>query len=305
MEYYFSLQFTRLKRWIKEIGVHPILGIVIALVLFLFISKLLFLRTNLANWIYPFLAISILINIGNNQHNRQLKIIYNQQKLNIIRLIENGIIALPFLLYLLYEKEFLIALILFFAAMLFALISLSSNFQRTIPTPFAKRPFENIIGFRKLFLLIALLYFVIFKAIQVDNYNLGVVSFGALYFIFISCYFKPEQKYFVWIFNDNTNGFFKRKILDAFICSSMITTPALISIIIFYPQNFIIPIAILLVGFIFLVSMIFAKYSAYPREMNLPQGILFGLSLWFPPMLLFIIPIFYRRSKQNLDPILE
>lgn len=305
MEYYFSLQYTRLKRWSEEIGVNPILGITISLFLFLFISKLLFLRTDLAKWIYPLLAISILINMSNKEHNRQLKIIYNQKKHNIIRIIENGIVALPFLLYLLYEKEFIMVLILSFAAILLAIISISNNFQRTIPTPFSKWPFESIIGFRKLFLLFGLLYFLIFKAIQVGNYNLGMVSYGALYFVFMAGYFKPEPKYFVWIFNDIPNGFFKRKIRDVFICSSILTIPALISLIFFLPQNFMIPIAISLVGFIFLISMIFAKYSAYPREMNLPQGILFALSLWFPPMLLFVIPLFYKRSKQNVAPILE
>ncbi len=220
-------------------------------------------------------------------------------------MVENGIVALPFLLYLLYEKEYLIALILWIAVFFVALISLNINSTKTIPSPFSKRPFENIIGFRKSFILIGLLYFILFKAIQVDNYNLGMFSFGAIYLVCMSFYLKPEQKYFVWIFNDNINGFLKRKIIDAFICSSILMIPALIGLVIFDHKNFFLPIGVSLIGLIFLVSMIFAKYASYPNEMNVPQGILFALSIWFPPMLLIVIPLYYKRCKQNLASILE
>jgi hypothetical protein len=199
----------------------------------------------------------------------------------------------------------MIALGLLVLSTILAIINFDKNLSRVLPTPFKRLPFEFIIGFRKSILFIILIYFVIFKAVQVDNYNLGIVSLGFLYLIFMSFYLKPEPSSFVWIFSNNVISFLKRKIIFALSCATLLSAPGLIAISIFFPHRFIISLAVCLVGMIFLISMILAKYSAFPKEMNLAQGILYGLSLWFPPMLLIVIPIFYKQSKRNLKPILE
>jgi hypothetical protein len=61
----------------------------------------------------------------------------------------------------------------------------------------------------------------------------------------------------------------------------------------------------LLLGYVYLVTIILAKYSGYPNEMNLLQGILIGISLLFPPILIGIIPFFYLQSIKRLNDILE
>jgi hypothetical protein len=47
------------------------------------------------------------------------------------------------------------------------------------------------------------------------------------------------------------------------------------------------------------------KYAFFPTTMNLPQGLLMAFSFLFPPMLLFLLPYFYRRCIHQLNPILE
>ena len=58
-------------------------------------------------------------------------------------------------------------------------------------------------------------------------------------------------------------------------------------------------------GYCYLLTVILAKYSAYPKKINLPQGILLALSLAMPPLLLVLVPFFYIQSKNRLKEILE
>ena len=60
-----------------------------------------------------------------------------------------------------------------------------------------------------------------------------------------------------------------------------------------------------LIGFAFLMLIILAKYAAYPAEMNLPEGIMIALCLIFPPLLLGLIPFFYRKAVNKLTFLLK
>ena len=304
MQYYFNLQFTRIKRWFDAVGLNPLVGVIVSLLLFCLVSFFLFRKTEFASWIYSLLAISTVIKLSDSQRNTQLKLIFNKESRFRVRLIENSLVVIPFLLYLLYEGQIVFSIGLLVITGVLVLIDFRKSTNWILPTPFKRIPFENIAGFRKSILVILLAYFIVIKAIEVDNYNLGVVIFGSIFLIVMSFYAKPEPSYFVWVFADKPVSFLRRKLLDAWICSSVLVTPAFICLLIFFPDRFAISIAVLLVGLVFISSMVLAKYSAFPKEINLPQGILFALSLWFPPMLLFVVPIFYQQSKRSLEKIL-
>lgn len=305
MKYYFSLQFKRTKRWFTEFGIHPYLALVLGLILFILLSTLLFFKTEYADYIYLFLAVAFLFNRANKTHLSMLNHIFDTSTRIKIRLIENGMIATPFILYLLYEKSFLFIPIIILAAIIFSFLNLRRNFHGVIPTPFKNFPFENIQGFRISFFFFAMDYFIIFKAIQVDNYNLAAVSMFSMFFVCMSYYLKPEKIYFVWIFNENPDRFLMTKLKYALVCASIIVVPAVLIISFYFSSMIWFTLAIMLLGYIYLSSVIFAKYSAYPKEMNLPQAFLYVLSIILPVILLFIFPIFYKRSKKNLSQILE
>jgi len=305
LRYYFRLQIVRIERWFKDIGSHPLLGIAVGLFLFVLLSKFLFYKTEFAVWIYCLIGVSSVFKLNEKARTDQLKKIYSVATQTKIRIVENLIVSVPFLIYLLYQRQFNMSIGLLAIAVFLSLITTNMNFNKAIPTPFRKRPFENIIGFRKYFVFIVLLNLLILKAIQVDNYNLAIVAFGFIFLILMSFHFIPEQKYFVWIFKDNSFGFIKRKIIDSIICGFIIVTPSLLCICIFFPSKMLVSLIVLAIGLIYLSSMVLAKYSAYPHSMNIPQGLLYGLSLWFPPLLIIIIPIFYKQSKRKIDLILE
>ncbi|MFK8055932.1 MAG: hypothetical protein AB8F78_07430 [Saprospiraceae bacterium] len=305
LRYYFTLQLTRLKRLLRELGVHPLLGAVLGIALFGILSAYLFYKTEYASWLYGLFAVYTISGLGEQQRVAPLKALFTKANYINVRLLENAAVALPFLIYLTYEAAYAVALAVFVVAIALAFFSRLGTVSKVVPTPFGKTPFENIIGFRKSFLFVGLIYFVIFKAIQVDNYNLGIASLGAIFFLMMSFQAKPEPSHFVWIFSDNASTFLKRKIKYSAICATLLALPGLIALGIFFPDHLIASCSVFLVGQLFLLSMVLAKYSAYPNEISLPQAILYGLSLWFPPMLLIVGVLFYRKAKRNLKPILR
>ena len=212
MKYYFSLQFTRTKRWFEELGLDPWLGMAISVVLFIIGSHFLFVKTELASWIYILLAGSIVANFSEKQRNDQLRLLYNKATRLKVRLIENGIVVLPYLLFLLYKGGYLFVVGLMVVAILLALFDFRKTATWVLPTPFRRFPFEFIVGFRKSYFIILLIYFLIGKAIQVDNFNLGVVSFGVLFLICMSFYLKPEPSYFVWVHADSPDSFLNLRV---------------------------------------------------------------------------------------------
>lgn len=306
LRYYFELQILRLNRWFKEIGVNHILGYILAGLLFIGLSEFLFIKTDYAQWIYVLFGISWLLNLGEANRNNFLISIYSNKDYRKVRIIENGISILPFTFYLIYEKNYLIAIGLFLLSFIFATFKPKKfGGSTTIPTPFKRFPFEFIIGFRKSMLFLLLICFLTYKSIEVNNFNLGLFAIGLLFFTTMSYYAKPEEKFFVWMYSVDSRPFLRTKIKTALWCATILTTPILIALMIAYPTGWLIIIGTQVMGYLFLIAMVLAKYSAFPKEINIPQAILLGLSILFLPMILFTIPIFYKQSIKRLKPILE
>ena len=122
-------------------GVPVILGLILIGVLFIAGSVYLFYKLDIAPWIYALIVLSLLFNLGEKQRNNQLKIIFNSVQYSKIRVLENGIIAIPFFAYLLYEQEFLIGTGLMLNAIILAFIPLNQSWSKVIPTPAQKASF--------------------------------------------------------------------------------------------------------------------------------------------------------------------
>jgi len=304
MKYYFSLQYRRIIRLLKELGIHPLLALFLCVIVFVGGSKFLFYKTETASWIYCFLTIGVLLNLGNKERNDRLKPIFNKKDFLLVRILENGLFLLPFIIYLCYEKAFLFALGLILISLGLALFTRLPKIQRTIPTPFRKFPFEFIVGFRKTALFIILIYLLAIKSIQVYNYNLGLFSLTVLFFTSMDFYSKPEEEYYCWIFAMGPKEFLLKKIRDGLICISILALPLFVGLLGFYPDKIWITIAIQLLGYIYLSSMILAKYSSFPGGLNIVHGILYAISIIFPPLLIIIIPIFFTQAKRRLTLIL-
>lgn len=222
-----------------------------------------------------------------------------------LRVLENLIVCIPFVFILVYKSNFIEASILFLLSIILVLVSFQTNLNFTIPTPFSKRPFEFLVGFRKTFFIFPIAYALTVIAINVDNLNLGVFSMLLIFLTTLSFYTKPENEYYVWIHAETPKSFLKNKIIVATKFVALLVSPILFSLLIFYLTDFGMILLFFLIGLLFLWTIILAKYSAYPDEMNLPEGIIIALSIFFPPILLIIIPFFYGKSINRLKSILN
>jgi len=305
MKDYFHLQFLITNRKIKETGTNLILGYLLGLGAFILISAYLFQKTEFAKYIVVLTCLGLLSKLSENNRTDFLIATFGDRLKNKIRILENGMVSIPFVTVLLYQNALLEAALLCAIAILFAVFSFKTNVNFTLPTPFSKRPFEFLVGFRKTFYLFPLAYLLTVIAIQVGNFNLGIFSMLLIFGTVLSYYPKPEQAYYVWVHAYTPKKFLLHKIATATQYTSILVAPVLVGLLIFYPNEFHIVLLFFLIGLLFVWTIILAKYSAYPNEMNLPEGMLLAFSVYFPPMLLVMIPFFYKKSIHKLKMLLD
>ena len=294
-----------LKRQLTDFGIHPFLGFVIIIAGFLGFSFFLFSRSHYASYIYCLISISIVFKYSEINRNDFLKFNFSKKNYIKVRILENVLTALPFIIFLCVQKEIYPALLLTVLAAAIILVNSKSSFSVTLPTPFYKRPFEFIAGFRTSVIVFIAAYFVTVMSIIYQNFHLGICSLLFVFLICLSFYNEPEDVFYVWINKKKVNGFLFNKIITAIIFSSLLSLPVTIALLLFFKTHLLLIIAFQLLGYAYLLAMVLAKYASFPQKMNLPQGIILILSITMPPVLLVAIPFFYFQSQKRLKDILE
>ena len=305
MKNYFNLLLVLTNRKIKKAGLNPGLGYLLGLAAFILLAEYLFQKTSFAKYLVILVCLSFQFQLSEKNRTDFLQSTFGDKTKNKIRILENLMVSIPFVSFLLYKGLIIESSILGLCSISFALVSFHAHFNLSIQTPFSKRPFEFSTGFRRTFYLFPMAYALAFIAINVDNFNLGVFSFLLIFLTTLGFYSKPEQEYYVWVHAETPGKFLKNKMLHASKNAAFLTAPILISMLIFYPSEFALILGFFLVGLLFLWTIILAKYSAYPEEMNLPEGMIVAFSLFFPPLLLAVIPFFYLKSVNKLKFLLN
>jgi len=298
---YFQLQFTIIKRKLIEFGLNPYLALILIPSLFIFFSLFLFSKTEFAQYIYIFIALGFINRLSEVNRNDFLKSIFSHHNFIKVRVIENYAIAFTFILFLLYEQEYYGAILLAVIASFMAVINSKQSLNIVIPTPFFRKPFEFIIGFRNSFYLFFIAYFLTLMAVLYNNFNLGIFSILLIFLITLGFYSKPENEFFVWSFSKKPSHFLYYKIKISVIQSSILILPIAIALYTFFGNQALLITATLGIGYIYLATIILSKYSFYPNEFSLPQALLIVASIMFAPLLLIIIPYLYFKSIKQLN----
>ncbi|WP_452233091.1 ABC transporter permease [Lacinutrix sp. MEBiC02595] len=305
MKSYLQLQFKMLNRRMIDFGLPLLIGYALPVFIFILCSNYLFQNTAFANYIYGLMALSLISRLSASKRNDFLKSIFNKTKYKLLRSLENSICCLPFTIYLLYQKQFIFSILLHALVIGMTLFQFNTSINITIPTPFGKNPFEFTVGFRKTFYVFPIAYLLTFITISVGNFNLGVFAMLLLGMVCFSYYSKMENEYFVWNFNVSPKEFLLKKIKTCFTYFTILSLPILIALSISFFNEIEILIIFFLLCYTYLATMILAKYSDFPNEINLSQGILMAMSFMFPPMLIVIIPYFYSQSIKKLNTVLN
>ena len=293
-----------LSRQITEFGINPVLSYLFLPVVFIVFSVYLFKTTKFAEYIYILIAISSTGRLAEKDRNDFLRSCFKESFYYAIRITENLIVLLPFLIFLICKTAFLSASVLLLFSIVFAFVNFRNKFHFTIPTPFYKQPFEFIVGFRKIFWGFLVSYLLTFISMAVENFNLGIFSLLSVFLLCISFYTQTEPPFYVWIYSSEPKYFLLKKLKLALHHSTLLIIPVTISLCFFYPANISLIFASLGLGYIYLITVVLGKYSAFPEKMNLFQTILIGLSISFTPSLIILIPYFYLQSIKKLNTIL-
>lgn len=305
MKEYFRLQFKMSNRKLTEFGLPPFVAYSILPICFIGLSAYLFSKTEFAEYFYILIAMGLLSKLTDKKRNDFLKSCYTVKDYLKLRVLENLMVVLPFALFLVYQKSFVFVAVLLVLAALSAFVSFSTNFNFTIPTPFYNKPFEFTVGFRNTFYFFPIAYFLTYISISVNNFNLGVFSMLLVFLVSLSYYSKLENEYYIWSFNLSPKAFLTEKIKTGLFYATLSSIPILIPLTIYFSAELETLLTFLILGYAYLITIIFAKYSVYPNEMNIPQGVLIAISLIFPPILIGIIPYFYHQSSKRLIAILQ
>lgn len=305
MKFYIHLQLKIINRHLLAVGIHPMLFYAALVFIFFALSIYLFEQSYYAEYLYGAIPLSIFISLGSKSRNDFLKNINTKINFYQLKIIENALIALPFLLFLIFKEKYIAAVSLLLLANLMSFINLESKTQLAIPTPFYRYPFEFTIGFRKSYLIVLIAYFINLMGILTGNFYLSMFSLVIILLNCMSFYSKPDPPFYIWIFSTSPKKFIKAKLQTAIAYTCLICLPITASMSIFFLENIHIIFVIQLVGLFIIMAALLGKYAQYPSEINIIQGMSIGLSMLFPPLLFIIIPLFYVHSLKRLNEILK
>ncbi|MBD79967.1 MAG: hypothetical protein CL840_13725 [Crocinitomicaceae bacterium] len=304
MYYYFQIQFKRLYRLLKEEKLNPVYTIIAVAVFFLGLSQALFEYVSQAPLIYSVLALSSLSGLGTTDRNEFLKNTFTNPEFRIIRIIENGILVLPFAGFLLYNLEYVYVLGVVVASVVMSMSDRTYSVVWAIPTPFYKKPFEFIVGFRKSILALLLGLGLAILSIVVDNFNIGIFGILVTYFICLNFYSYSEPEFFVWIHAEKPASFIWGKIKTGLVHGFYIGLPLTALLAFFYFDKVYFILMFQFLGMIYIAVSTIAKYAYYPSEINTTQMVMLIISMLFPPLLIVLIPYLFSKSKHNLSHLL-
>lgn len=304
MKYYFQLQYRMLNRHLADVGIPIFVLYLLVSVIFTVLSYSFFQRLPAAGYIYVTIALSLIIKLSERSRNEFLKVCFTQKDYHKVRVVENTLAALPFVLFMCYKMAFLPCLILLILSTLLAFVPLQTQTNFVLPTPFYKKPFEFIVGFRQSFYLFAIPYYIAYFAYDGHNIGLSVFAIVLLFLICSAYYTNVENEFYVWVHQHNPKAFLFHKLTIAWMYASILALPMLLIL----GGSFISEIGIILgataLGYVYLSAFLLAKYANFPQQIDIVHSFLLILSIILPPLLLFTIPLFYQQSIKRLQTIL-
>ncbi len=305
MKEYFTLQLKMLNRQLTEWGIMPVFGYFIIIAGFIGVSITLFEKTQYAEYAFILLGLSFVIKLAEASRNEFLKLCYSKSEYIKLRIIENFIIATPFIIFLIFQEKYLSSFLLLLATGLSTLIDLNKKPNFVLPTPFSKHPFEFTVGFRTTYFLYLFAYFLAFMSISVNNFNLGIFSLIVALSGCLTYYANSEKEFYVWIFSLSPKEFLVFKLKNIIQYSTLLCLPIIVSLSLCFYTKIDLILGFQCFGYLFIFTTMLAKYSVFPEKLNIRFGVVFAFIVWLPPLLLIIIPYLYIQSTKKLKEILK
>jgi hypothetical protein len=304
MRDYFLLQKTLLERQLRALELAPWVVYLVAPVLFFCLGWLLLGRGDWAVWLVVFMGASTVNLLGTMERNDFLRGLFLKGDYRKIRLIENGLVVLPFVLLLLVRGFWGAAAGAGGVGLAMSVLTSRGWNAWVLPTPFSRNPFEFAIGFRKYWWMLLIALFLLVMGIRADNFELSLFAYFVTVFIGCQSHANPEPGFFVWIHTFTPEAFLRRKITLAIKHQLILCLPFLLAVLFFFPGQWMVCLVGLVLGLAYLVLWLTVKYSVFPNEIDIGQAFVIALGMIVFPTMLVIVPVFYARAKRRVALLL-
>jgi len=271
MDYYFKLQVTRAGRFFSDQGIHPLLGAILACALIISIALYATSQFEFAEWFITLTGISVVMKNSNVVRIQFLAGIFQDEKLRNIRLIEQHFFALPFLIFLITYGNWLPAALLYIATIASVFMVVSGKTRKDIPTPFAKNPFEYIVGFRKTWIVLPCAAFVILLGWKEANGGLAIASIVLVSLVSMSFGYKPEAPEYIWMHSKSPKQFLFHKLKNTLLHSQILLLPFSIASVLLFPDFGMVVTIVHLTCTLFLASLVWRNTQPTPMKLTSPS----------------------------------
>jgi hypothetical protein len=280
------------------------LAAILLLVLFAGGSYFLAQRTPLAGWGILIALFIVLLPLTSKERYDHLRLIFKSKEVFKVRLIENALLSLPFMISLVWV-DWMAAVGAIIVVFGLTVKPLGRLIPYSIPTPFNRIPVAFPSGFRRLLIVHLLSWVICVFAITIDNYNMGLFSIILNWLLIYAYYGKIEPLEYVWMNSSTPKNLIVNRMREGLLGALMLILPFVICFIILDPSQWYLPVAILFLGVLNLWNVILSMLGDFPEETTIPNGIIVALSLMLPPLLLVSLFYFYAKAKNNLKTILH
>ncbi|MFT5998407.1 MAG: hypothetical protein ACI81P_000860 [Neolewinella sp.] len=304
MKDYFKLQKVIVERFLRGWGLAPWLVYLLVPILFVTVSLLLIERTDYAAYLIAAGSLTAYNSFSGRKRNDFLQLQFGKAAFRKIRLLENGLVTLPFLLLFLFKGFWALALVQLLVGGAMTLRSGGGFSSFALPTPFSRHPFEFALGFRQYWWLLLIAVFLLVMGIRADNFELSVFAWFITVFGAMSFYQRPEPGFYVWVHSLTGKQLLNRKLMLGCGHLVLLGLPFVVSLLIFFPDQWALIAGGQLLALLYLSLVITVKYAAYPDEMDIVKAFIVASGMVIPPLLLFLIPYYYQRAVRRLGLVL-
>lgn len=305
MQEYFTLQKTILERLLRSWQVAPWLAYLVVPVLFFGACLLLLERTDYAAYAISFFSLSAYGWFSGRQRNDFLRLTFREAAYRKIRLLENGLVTLPFVLLFLCKGFWALTLVQLLVGGAMAFRTTNTANALTLPTPFSRHPFEFAVGFRQYWWLLLMAVFLLVMGVRADNFELSAFSWFITVFAAMSFYQKPEPGFYAWVHAMTAREFMHRKLRIGTGQLLLLGLPFVLTLLIFFPERWALVAAGQVLALLYVVLTIVVKYTAYPQEVDLQKGFIVAFGIIMPPLLLLLIPYYYQQAIRRVGLVLS
>jgi hypothetical protein len=315
VQYYVLLRAKQFIRFYSFSDIHPLRGVPITLGLFTFVSALLYDKAPYPAWIYMVLSVAALTELQNEKTNSFLKQMTSRSTFFKIKLAENSLILLPFVLVMAYYHSWLqliiaIALVIPYS---YSSAKLPKPKLKALKTPYAGYAYEGNFGFRSMFFAYVLYAALLIVGCAVHNIYVFMVPFFILLFCMQAVYGEIEEPIYIWMYRTSAGGFLKKKLSVLFRNYLITFAPFLLLGLVFYYAEWPLLLLCFMAGLLANIGSMLIKYHFYPGRMivQISQMVFFGCTVacLAMPVMLFAVVLFLLfsayRARTNLKYILK